>query len=194
MGWDWRLWTAAITGLLFIPRVNVSGEPSWWCRLGIPPDLSTRARWQSYQQRHLERVGGMDDGWEYMYIWYMIRTGYFTCRKILWHGTGFTSHPKEGVLRIFIALKNPSPLPGLNPRPSGPMASTLYHRRDCTDTVLGVFESHSWFMSLFWMPLKNTQVLGTCMTSINTSLIGDQQILIYFCPFKLTTEVQSNYR
>jgi hypothetical protein len=30
----------------------------------------------------------------------------FTCRKILQHGTsGFTSHPKEGVLRIFIVLK-----------------------------------------------------------------------------------------
>jgi hypothetical protein len=30
----------------------------------------------------------------------------FTCRKILRHGTsGFTSNPKEGLLRIFIALK-----------------------------------------------------------------------------------------
>jgi hypothetical protein len=37
----------------------------------------------------------------------------------------FTSHPKEGVLRICIALKNPSPLPGLNPRPLGPVACTL---------------------------------------------------------------------
>jgi hypothetical protein len=27
----------------------------------------------------------------------------------------FTSHPKEGVLRIVIALKNPSPWPGSNP-------------------------------------------------------------------------------
>jgi hypothetical protein len=63
MGWDWRLRTGAITGLLFIPRVNVSGESWWWwCRLGITPGLSTRARWQSYQQRHLERVWGMDEG------------------------------------------------------------------------------------------------------------------------------------
>jgi hypothetical protein len=38
---------------------------------------------------------------------------------------GFISHPKEGVLRIFIALKNPSPWPGSNPRTLGPMASTL---------------------------------------------------------------------
>jgi hypothetical protein len=29
------------------------------------------------------------------------------------------------VLRIFIALKNPSPWPGLNPRTLGPMANTL---------------------------------------------------------------------
>jgi hypothetical protein len=33
--------------------------------------------------------------------------------------------PKEGVLRIFIVLKNPSPLSGLNLRPLGPMATTL---------------------------------------------------------------------
>jgi hypothetical protein len=26
---------------------------------------------------------------------------------------GFTSHPKVGVLRVFVALKNPSSLPGL---------------------------------------------------------------------------------
>jgi hypothetical protein len=32
--------------------------------------------------------------------------GFFTCRKI------FTSHPKEGVLQISIALKNPSPSAG----------------------------------------------------------------------------------
>jgi hypothetical protein len=31
----------------------------------------------------------------------------------------------ENVLRIFIALKNPSPLPGLSLRTLGPMASTL---------------------------------------------------------------------
>jgi hypothetical protein len=41
------------------------------------------------------------------------------------HGTdGFTSPPKEVVLRIFITLKN-RPRPGLNPRTLGPVASTL---------------------------------------------------------------------
>jgi hypothetical protein len=43
------------------------------------------------------------------------------CCKILRHGiSGFISHPKEDVLRIIIALKNPS-----NPQPLGPVASTL---------------------------------------------------------------------
>jgi hypothetical protein len=38
------------------------------------------------------------------------------CHKILEHGTtGFTSPPKEVVLQIFIALKNPSSLAGLEP-------------------------------------------------------------------------------
>jgi hypothetical protein len=35
---------------------------------------------------------------------------FLTCSKILRRGTsGFTFHPKEVVLLIFIALKNPSP-------------------------------------------------------------------------------------
>jgi hypothetical protein len=34
----------------------------------------------------------------------------FTCHKILLHGaSGFTSPPKEAMLQIFIAFKNPSP-------------------------------------------------------------------------------------
>jgi hypothetical protein len=42
--------------------------------------------------------------------------GYFTCRKAR-HGTdGFTSPPKEGVLRIFFARKIRRIRPGFNPR------------------------------------------------------------------------------
>jgi hypothetical protein len=128
MGWDWSLRAAAITGLLFIPRVNVSGEPRWWwCRLGITPDLFTRARWQSFSRDIWERVGGMDEGMRILriqYLWYL--NGSFTCRKNLGYVTfGFTSHPKEDVLRIFIVFINPSPRPVLNPRPFGPVASTL---------------------------------------------------------------------
>jgi hypothetical protein len=69
----------------------------------------------------------MDEGNEnlvYPSPWHF--KGYLTCRKILRHGTsGFISHPKEGELRIFIALKNPSFRPGSNPRPMGSVASTL---------------------------------------------------------------------
>jgi hypothetical protein len=51
------------------------------------------------------------------------------CRKSLQHGaSGFTSAPKEGVLLKSIALKNPSPWPGLNPQNLRPMASTLTTR------------------------------------------------------------------
>jgi hypothetical protein len=131
MGWDWRLRTAVVTDLLFIPRENVCEEPWrwwwWWYRLGITPDLSTRARWQSYQERHLERVGGIDEGMRILhiqYVWYV--NGSFRSRKTLRHGTsGFTSHPIEDVLWIVIALKNPSLWPVLNPRTLVPVAKTL---------------------------------------------------------------------
>jgi hypothetical protein len=70
------------------------------------------------------RNGRRSDTFAYQYLQCLNRP--LTCRKILRHGTsGFTSHPKEGVLRIFIALKNLSPRPGLNPRPLGPVATTL---------------------------------------------------------------------
>jgi hypothetical protein len=74
-----------------------------------------------------EQVGGMGEGVRILPIQYLKHfKGSLTCRKILQHGAdGFTSHPKESVLRIFIALKNPSSRSGLNPRPLSPMASTL---------------------------------------------------------------------
>jgi hypothetical protein len=69
--------------------------------------------------------GQRGENFAYQYPKYL--KGFLTCRKILRHGTSsFTSHPKEGVLRIYIAIKNPPPRLGLNPRPSGPMASTLF--------------------------------------------------------------------
>jgi hypothetical protein len=70
------------------------------------------------------RNGRMNENFAYSVS--LIRKRIFTYRKILRHWTcGFTSHPKEGVLRIFIALKNPSPRPDLNPRPLSLVASTL---------------------------------------------------------------------
>jgi hypothetical protein len=75
------------------------------------------------------RNGRSSENFASQYLKYL--KGSFTCRKILRHGIsvitsppkeGVLLRPKEGVLRIFIALKNPSPLPGLNPRPLGPVA------------------------------------------------------------------------
>jgi hypothetical protein len=49
----------------------------------------------------------------------------FTCPKILRHGaSGFTFPPKEGVFRIFIAFKNPSPRPGFDTRIFRTVANT----------------------------------------------------------------------
>jgi hypothetical protein len=57
--------------------------------------------------------------------------GCLKCRKILRHGAdGYTSPPKEGVLRILLPLKIHRPWPGLNPRTFGPVAITLRRTRD----------------------------------------------------------------
>jgi hypothetical protein len=74
-----------------------------------------------------EQVGGMVKGVRILCIRYpRYINGSFACREILRHRTSsFTSHPKEGMLQIFIALKNALPWPGLNPRPLGPVASAL---------------------------------------------------------------------
>jgi hypothetical protein len=50
----------------------------------------------------------------------------------------FTSHPKEGVLRIFIALKNPwpaAPWPGFEPATFG---SSSQHTNDYTTKATGL--------------------------------------------------------
>jgi hypothetical protein len=77
----------------------------------------------------------------YQYLKYLKIS--LTFRIILLHrNSGFTSHPKEGVLRIFIALKNSSPRPGSNPRPLGPVASILTTtppRRRCNITLRSIW-------------------------------------------------------
>jgi hypothetical protein len=87
-----------------------------------PPELSgsltSRVIW--------EKVGERDEGVRIILSVSEISQGISTCRKILRHGTsGFTSHPKEGVLRIFIALKNTSP------------------RQDFEPTILGYSGKHT---------------------------------------------------
>jgi hypothetical protein len=45
MEWDWRLRTAASTGLSFIPGWLMRAMV-WWCRLGLTSNLATRVLWQ----------------------------------------------------------------------------------------------------------------------------------------------------
>jgi hypothetical protein len=52
--------------------------------------------------------GRRNENFAYQYLRYL--KGSLTFHKIVRHGTyGFTSHPKEGVLRIYIPIKNPLP-------------------------------------------------------------------------------------
>jgi hypothetical protein len=86
----------------------------WWYRLGLSPNLSTRALWQppvlsgGPVSRDISgasgRMGEVNENLVYPCLWDFKR--FLICRKILRHGNSrFTSHPKEDVLRIFIALK-----------------------------------------------------------------------------------------
>jgi hypothetical protein len=55
--------------------------------------------------RASRRNGRRSENFAYQFLKYLKRS--LTCRRILRHGTsGLTSHPKEDVLRIFIALKS----------------------------------------------------------------------------------------
>jgi hypothetical protein len=123
--------TAATNGPIFHPRGDTwarravvimmmmpAGDDSWLIHQSslavLPAETSGESR------RNWQR----NENFAYQYLKYL--KGSFTCRKILGHGTsGFTSHPKEDVLQIFNGLKNPSPRPGFNPLPLGPVASTL---------------------------------------------------------------------
>jgi hypothetical protein len=95
-----------------------AGDNSWLVYQNFLPVLPAETSGAS------RKNGRRNENFAYQYLWYI--NGSLTCRKILRRGSSdFTSHPKEGVLRIVIVLKNPSPRPGLNSRPLGPLASTL---------------------------------------------------------------------
>jgi hypothetical protein len=54
---------------------------------GETPDSSTRALLQTYQQRHLGQVGGIDEGVRILPVQYLrYLKGSFTCCKILRYG------------------------------------------------------------------------------------------------------------
>jgi hypothetical protein len=128
MGWDYVSELRPPTGLLFNPRVMwawramvmmmPAGDNSWLVHQSslavLPAETSGASRMN----------GRRSENFAYQYPEYL--KGYLTYRKILGHGaSSFTYHPKEGVLRIFIALKNPSPRPGMNPRPLGSVECML---------------------------------------------------------------------
>jgi hypothetical protein len=67
--------------------------------------------------------------------------GFLTCGKILRHGAdGFTSPPKEGVLRIFIALKNTLPSAYIKPANLGSIGKHASHYT--TEDDFGVMIPH----------------------------------------------------
>jgi hypothetical protein len=94
-------------------------------RLGQTPNLTTRALWPS-SETHLEQqeIGEGNEN--------LVYSSLGTSRVLLHVVKSYDMGPPalfpiraEGMLRIFIALKNTSPWPGSNPQPLGPVASTL---------------------------------------------------------------------
>jgi hypothetical protein len=108
-----RLWAAASNW----PNFDPTGD-TWAWRTVVDDIYSGKLliRPQSYQHSHL--VAKPDEWAKRARIWpcEVFFQVIFTFSKILRRGaSGFTSLPKEGVVRIFIALKNPSPLPRMGP-------------------------------------------------------------------------------
>jgi hypothetical protein len=133
-GVDWLWWgeTDVSEPLPSLACCSPPGECEWRAVVVKMPHRDNY--WLVYQISlavlPAETYGASRRSWRknenFAYSLSLIRQRIFTCRKIIRHGTsGCTYHPKEGVLRIFIALKNPSPRSDLNPRPLGPVASTL---------------------------------------------------------------------
>jgi hypothetical protein len=85
------------------------------------------------------------------YIFHTLQ-GSFPCRKILRHGAdGFIYLPKEVVLRFLSPLKSHRPLPGLNPRTLGPVASTITARplRATWNVATLMLVQNSWVYPFF---------------------------------------------
>jgi hypothetical protein len=132
-GWDHVSELRPPTGLLSIPQVICEyGEP--WRNYVVteqpirPPELSSNPTKSPNSNAEVtERRNG-----EICVTKYLFHTskGTLTCRKISRLGTeGFTSPSKEGVLRIFIALKIQSPSAGIEP---ANLRSNSKHTNHCT--------------------------------------------------------------
>jgi hypothetical protein len=100
---------------LFVFHVVYEHGELWWSDIDMrklllhPPELFVNAT-SSHLLAKLEELAKeiMDLGLRSIFVHTL--KGFLTCRKILRLGAdGFTSPPYEGLLPIFIALKNPSP-------------------------------------------------------------------------------------
>jgi hypothetical protein len=132
MGWDYVSKLRRATGILFIPQAIYQHRVPWWNDIGrenswfvhqsylaILPVESSSRKWRRCLAKEMMNLALRS-------IFIHASKWFFTFRKVLRHGADVCiSPPKESVLRIFVALKNPSPLPGLKPRTLGPMATTL---------------------------------------------------------------------
>jgi hypothetical protein len=137
MEWNYvsELWPP--TGLLFIPRWFMSMEE--WYRQGKllirRPELSGNSTSSYLVAKQKELANEI--------INLAVRSnGSLTCRKILRHiADGFTSPPKGGVLRIFIALKSLWLSAGFEPANLG---SKRKHANHYTTEDDGPLETVQW--------------------------------------------------
>jgi hypothetical protein len=129
MGWDYVFSTVATNG----PIVQSPGDMWAWRTMVLKMPVGDSS-WPVHQSSlavlPAETSGTSRRNWRrsenfaYQHLKYL--KGSLTCRKILRHGTsGLTSHPNQGVLRIFIALKKSIASAGIEPRLLGPVASIL---------------------------------------------------------------------
>jgi hypothetical protein len=98
-----------------------------------------------------------------------------TCRKMLRRGAfDFASHSKEDVLRIFVALTNPSPWPCSNPRTLRPVTIT-------PTTTPPRWLSNGMFCVSYCTPLKVTVVplLSELATTDTNRSVKKQEIFSY---------------
>jgi hypothetical protein len=119
----------------------------------------------------------MSVNYAYKYLFHTLQ-GSLTCRKILWHeADGFTSLPKEVVLRILLPLKIHRPQSGLNPRTVGPMPSTIttwlyqgegpYHGKSAHNTADKDLNVSSYFSVYNEIQAYSCEILGFTAANMN---------------------------
>jgi hypothetical protein len=100
-----------------------------WCRIGKTADSSLRALSGNSTNSHIvanqKELGEESVGFCLRKVSSIIVEFFYMSQNLRHVASGFTSPPVEGVIRIVIVLKNPSPRPGLNLWTLGPMVSTL---------------------------------------------------------------------